>query len=52
MALALKVFVSTMSAPASRYSRWIPAMMSGWVIVNRSLLPRRSLGQSANLSPR
>ena len=26
------MLVSMMSAPASRYSRWMPAMMSGWVI--------------------
>ena len=27
--MALKVLVSMMSAPASRYSRWIPAMIVG-----------------------
>ena len=33
-----------MSAPASRYSRWIPATIAGWVRVSRSLLPCRSRG--------
>ncbi len=30
---------SIISAPASRYWRWISSMMAGWVIDNKSLLP-------------
>src|SRR3984957_18559473 len=40
------------SAPASRYSRWMAAMIWGWVSVSKSLLPRKSLRQAANRSPR
>jgi hypothetical protein len=52
MAVALNVLVEIRSAPASRYSRWIAAMISGTVMLSRSLLPWTSLGQSANRSPR
>mgnify|MGYP006170288605 CR=1 FL=1 len=52
MLVAPNVLVSMMSAPASRYSRWMPAMISGWVRVSRSLFPCTSDGQSANRSPR
>src|SRR5687767_14389417 len=52
MPLALNVLVSMMSAPAPRYSRWMDAMISGWVRVRRSLLPCTSHAHSANRSPR
>ena len=40
----LKVLVSMMSAPASRYSAWISAITSGRVSTSTSLLPLRSFG--------
>ena len=46
--MAVKVFVSMMSAPASRYRRWIFSMTSGWVSDSTSLLPFRSFGWSLN----
>ena len=41
---ALNELVSMMSAPASRYSRWMPPMTSGRVSTSTSLLPLRSCG--------
>ena len=38
---ALKELVVMMSAPASTYSEWMPAMISGWLMLNSSLLPER-----------
>ena len=35
----MKVLVSMMSAPASRYAAWMARMISGWVSESRSLLP-------------
>ena len=52
IAVELNVFVSTMSAPASRYFRWIPSMISGCVIDSRSLQPLSSRGWLANSFPR
>jgi hypothetical protein len=37
-----KVLVSTMSAPAMKYCRWMSRIASGCVRISRSLLPRRS----------
>ena len=37
--VAEKVLVSMMSAPASRYCLWTPAMAPGWVSERRSLFP-------------
>jgi len=50
--VALNVFVSTMSAPAAKYARWIPAITSGRVKASRSLHPFKGLGWSRNRSPR
>ena len=53
MDVAEKVLVSMMSAPASRYWRWMPRMTWGWVRSRSSLLPLRSLpDQSRKRSPR
>jgi hypothetical protein len=43
----LNVLVSMMSAPASRYCRWIVSMSAGRVSDSRSFAPARSRGQSA-----
>ena len=51
MVVELKVLVSMMSAPASRYWRWMAWMISGCVRLSRSLFPFRSCGQSLNRSP-
>ncbi len=52
MACALNVQVSMMSAPASKYSRWMSAMTSGRVRTRMSLSPSSLTGWSRNSSPR
>ncbi len=50
--VALNVLVSMMSAPASRYSRWMPAITSGEVRHRMSLLPLSGCGCSESKDPR
>ena len=45
-----EVLVSMMSAPASRYRRWISSMIAGCVSESRSLQPLRSRGWSFELA--
>ena len=45
------VFVSMMSAPASRYCRWMSRIASGWVIASMSMKFCRSREWSANCRP-
>jgi hypothetical protein len=49
---ALNVLVSMMSAPASRYSRWMAPMTSGRVSTSTSLLPLAGRADGPNRSPR
>ena len=52
MLVAPKVFVSMMSAPASRKRRWMSQIIAGWVSEKRSPLFSRSFFESLNRSPR
>jgi hypothetical protein len=52
MLVALKVFVSMMSAPASRKRRWMSPIIFGWVREKRSPLFSRSFFALAKRSPR
>ncbi len=47
-----KVFVSMMSEPASIVASWMSAIIPGWVMESRSLLPLSSPGWSLKRSPR
>jgi hypothetical protein len=52
MRVEVNVFVSTMSAPAARYSAWISWITSGRDRFRMSLFPFRSLAVPCSRSPR